>query len=74
MLMRNELLKRHAESIAFEILYAFIHYVNSVNEEYSIIIEQWYWGVMIEKSHEEHHSVSLVQLSCNILMSIEIGF
>ena len=72
MLMRNELLKRHAESIAFEILYAFIHYVNSVNEEYSIIIEQWYWVLVIEKSHEEHHSVSLVQLSCNIAMLIKI--
>ena len=74
MLMRNELLKRHAESIAFEILYAFIHYVNTINEEYGIIIEQWYWVLVIEKSHEEHHTVCLIQLSSNILMSIEIGF
>ena len=35
--MRNELLKRHAESIAFEILNTLVHYVNSVNEEYSIV-------------------------------------
>ena len=48
MLMRNELLKGLAESVAFEILYAFVHYVNSVNEEHGIIIEQWDRGVVIQ--------------------------
>ena len=48
MLVRNELLKRFAESIAFEVLNALVHYINSINKEHSIIIEQWDWGVMIQ--------------------------
>ena len=72
MLMRNELLKRHAESVIFEVPNTFIHYINSIDKENGIIIEQWYWVLVIEESHEEYHSVSLVQLSCNIAMLIKI--
>ena len=40
MLMRYELLKRFAESIAFKISNTFVHYINSINEEYHVIIKQ----------------------------------
>ena len=73
-LLCNEFIERLAECLAFKFLNSLIHYTNSVDEENGIVIIQWYRIFVIEKSHEEHHTVGLVQLSCNILMGIEICF
>ena len=60
MLISNEAIKCLTESLAFEFFNSLIHYINSIDEEYHIIIKQRDRTIMIEKSHEEHQTVSLV--------------
>ena len=58
--MRYELLKRFAESVIFEVPNTFVHYINSIDEENGIVIEQRYRILVIEESHEEYHTVGLI--------------